>query len=203
MSNGGAGFWGPVSALAGVVGVILTYVIWQDEKARDPGDDPTGAWTDEYWTEEAGAGDGVSGEWVLDRTFQVDLAPTYADGECLEAQIDLDDGGYSETVAVGGPYADWMDVIWSSCGGEYGVVYGRLGDSATVYDGGSADVAACTGAIGADTYLEFRFEPAYPTTDEGCLFTGTGAVAAATVDSVSSDGSFAYGRLNIAVYTWV
>jgi hypothetical protein len=201
MSNGGTGFWGPVGALAGVVGVILTYVIWQDEiEARaDPYDDPTDAWT-ENWNGEGV--EGGSGEWALQNTFQVVLDPTLDDGACREMQFDLDDGGSGELVDIGGPYADWMDAIWSSCGADYGVVYGRLGESATVYDGGSADVAACTGAIGADTYLGFEFDPASPTVDEGCLYTTTDAVAAVTVDSVSSDGGFAVGRLNVAVYTW-
>ncbi|MFB9658984.1 hypothetical protein ACFQS3_12890 [Glycomyces mayteni] len=191
--------WGAVGAIASVVGVVIAYVALQDQREHGDPDDP-------YATVGEDLGDPVADdtwddpEWTAVDSYRVGLAATYADGRCWTDQLDLDDGGSATQAEVNGPFDDWMDLTWYSCADPYGTVYGRVGQSATVDSGGTADPAACLAAIGADTYLDLRFDPDNPTAAEGCAYTGGGYAATVTVAATGTDGTFATGSLDVTLW---
>jgi hypothetical protein len=214
MNDSSSGFWGAIGALAAVAGVIVTIVIWQENKEADA--DTSGGTEPNFNGSDIGNGDGgdpggddtgsddESGSWEQSDSYLLSLPVTYQEDHCWELQFDLDEGGYTESVDSGGPYADWAELTWSSCGaGAIGYLYGYWASSATVGSGASQDIAGCADAIGDDSYLELLFDPDNPTSDEGCLYTSEQAFATVTVDYTQWNGDNAVeGRVYVTVWTW-
>ncbi|MEU5872379.1 hypothetical protein AB0A73_12580 [Glycomyces sp. NPDC047369] len=192
--------WGAVGAIASVAGVVLAYIALQDQRERDA--DPVDPTT--YGTATGGAdGDAVDAdteEWIAVDSFRVGLDATFGEGRCWSDEIDLDDGGSITEAEVNGPFNDSMDLSWYSCMDEYGTLYGRVGQSATVDAGGTADIDACLASIGTDTYLDLRFDPDNPTAAEGCVYTGEDTWATVTVAATSTDGTFATGSIDVTLW---
>ncbi|NUQ91159.1 MAG: hypothetical protein HOQ43_22175 [Glycomyces artemisiae] len=190
--------WGAVGAIAGVVGVVIAYVALQDQRERDQ--DPGGQDATTF-TEDLGdpVADGTS-EWTAVDSYRVALDATFGEGRCWTDEIDLDDGGAVTEAEVNGPYNDSMDLTWYSCMDEYGTLYGRVGQSATVDSGGTANLDACLASIYTDTYLELRFDPDSPTAAEGCVYTGGDTWATVTVAATGTDGTFSTGSIYVTVW---
>ncbi len=222
MSDSNSRFWGVVGALAGVAGVLLTYVIWQDslESEDDPSDTPSevetgeGAGNDsdndggENNGNDGGDGDEETtadgGRWEQYDSFDIDLFATGDYTDCWDQQFDLDAGGYSETAPNSGPYAGWADLSWNSCAGGYaGYLDGMYGSSATAGSGVGDDPASCAEAIVDDSQFNYLINPDDPEWIGGCVRTDLELFATVQLNSLYWNGDFAEASIHVALWEWV
>lgn len=187
-------FWTAVGALATVAGVLLSLLIWQEN--RDDADDPADAQSESASAARAG-GDGA---WYEADSYTVQLPTTFQGDDCWDRHFDLDEAGASERFHGDSGPADWADLIWYSCGDrQTGYLYSPTSASGTTAPGDSLDPGLCNAAAGGDASLDLVVNPDLPPTVYGCLVTTADALAGVSLTGLDWVGDGVEADLNVVL----
>lgn len=189
--------WAAISAIAAVVTIIVSILIWWHgvKTADDPDPAQPASSATAFEPETA------SGPWQEADTYTVRLAATYLGDDCWDRHVDLDEGGDGEDLHGDREPAPWTDLIWYSCGSwQTAYLYSPADASGTTPAGAGLDPADCNAATSGESPLGLEIDPDYPPSEHGCLVTTEGALAGFSVDQLEWIGAAVEAELTVVVW---